>query len=228
MQLGKYLGVPVTGKSPRREDYQYIIDQVSSRLVAWKANHLSFAGRVTLAKSVIEAIPIYPMMTNRIPNACLEEIQKLQRRFIWGHTDDSRKYHAVSWNIITKPKCIGGLGMRRLDTMNQACLAKLGWKLYIGADELWCDVLRGKYDCRNFKGVSRASASSLWKNIVKLRPNLKQYCFWAIGNGTGVEAWHDAWIGVGLRVAELDINIPENLLHVKVSELVYRLVPNKK
>jgi hypothetical protein len=104
--------------------------------------------------------------------------------------------------------------------MNQACLAKLGWKLYIGADELWCDVLRGKYDCRNFKGVSRASASSLWKNIVKLRPNLKQYCFWAIGNGTGVEAWHDVWIDVGLRVAELDINIPENLLHVKVSELV--------
>jgi ABC-type transporter lipoprotein component MlaA len=49
MQLGKYLGVPVTGKAPRREDFQYIIDQVSSRLVAWKANHLSFAGRVTLA-----------------------------------------------------------------------------------------------------------------------------------------------------------------------------------
>jgi hypothetical protein len=27
MQLGKYMGVPVTGKAPRREDYQYIIDQ---------------------------------------------------------------------------------------------------------------------------------------------------------------------------------------------------------
>ncbi|KAK2423554.1 hypothetical protein QL285_034003 [Trifolium repens] len=90
-------------------------------------------------------------------------------------------------------------GMRRLDTMNQACLAKLGWKLYIRAVEVWCDVLRGKYDCRNFKeeGVSRASACSLWKNIVKLRPNLKQCCFWAIGNGTGVEAWHDAWIDNG-------------------------------
>jgi hypothetical protein len=159
---------------------------------------------------VIEAIPIYHMMTNRIPKACLEEIQKLQRRFILGDTDESRKYHAISWNIITKPKCMGGLGMRRLDTMNQACLAKLGWKLYTGAHELRSDVLRGKYDCRNFKeeGVSRASASSLWKNIVKPRPNLKQYCFWAIGNGTGVEAWHDAWIDVGLRVAEADINIP--------------------
>jgi ABC-type transporter lipoprotein component MlaA len=40
MKLGKYLGVPVTGKAPHREDYQYIIDQVSSKLVAWKANHL--------------------------------------------------------------------------------------------------------------------------------------------------------------------------------------------
>lgn len=57
--LGKYLGVPVTGKAPRKADYQYILDQVSSKLMAWKANQLSFAGRVTLAKSVIEAVPIY-------------------------------------------------------------------------------------------------------------------------------------------------------------------------
>ncbi|MCH81151.1 putative non-LTR retroelement reverse transcriptase, partial [Trifolium medium] len=222
LQLGKYLGVPITGKAPRREDYQYIIDQVSSRLVAWKANHLSFAGRVTLAKSVIEAIPIYPMMTNRIPKTCLEEIQKLQRKFIWGDTDERRKYHDVNWKIVTKPKCMGGLGLRRLETMNQACLAKVGWKLYTGADDMWCEVLRGKYNCHNFKdeGVSCASASSLWKNIIKLRPNLNNYCFWAIGNGADVEAWKDAWIDVGFRVADLDINIPGNLLHARVRDLV--------
>jgi hypothetical protein len=40
---------------------------------------------------------------------------------------------------------MGGLGLRTLETMNQACLAKLDRNLYIGADDLWCDVLRGKY-----------------------------------------------------------------------------------
>ncbi|MCH95158.1 putative ribonuclease H protein, partial [Trifolium medium] len=73
-------GVPLTGRAPipKKEDYRYIIDQISTKLMAWKAKHLSFAGRVTLAKSVIEAIPIYPMMTAMIPKACINEIQKLQ------------------------------------------------------------------------------------------------------------------------------------------------------
>lgn len=74
--LGKYLGVPLNGIAPKRGDFQYIIDQVSNKLMAWKAKQLSFAGRVTLAKSVMEAIPIYPMMTNKIPKACLDDIHR--------------------------------------------------------------------------------------------------------------------------------------------------------
>jgi hypothetical protein len=85
----------------------------------------------------MEAIPIYPMMTNCIPKGCLEEIQRLQRNFIWGDTDDVRKYHAVGWEVVTTPKCYGGLGLRRLDEMNKACILKLGWKLKIGASVIY-------------------------------------------------------------------------------------------
>jgi hypothetical protein len=82
--LGKYLGVALIGRAPKIVDFQYIIDQISSKLTAWKTQHLSFAGRVTLAKSVIEAVPIYPMMTDKIPRGCLDDIQRLQRNCIWG------------------------------------------------------------------------------------------------------------------------------------------------
>jgi hypothetical protein len=139
--LGKYLGVPLIGGAPKREDFQYIIDQISIKLTAWKAQHLSFAGRVTLAKSVIEAIPIYPMMTNKIPKGCLDDIQRLQRNFIWGDTEEARKYHAVGWDVVTTPKWLGGLGLRKLENMNKACILKLGWKVYSGANDFWCQVL---------------------------------------------------------------------------------------
>jgi hypothetical protein len=56
--LWKYLGVPLTEKAPRRSDFQFVLDQVNRKLTAWKAKNLSFAGRVTLAKSVIEGIPM--------------------------------------------------------------------------------------------------------------------------------------------------------------------------
>jgi hypothetical protein len=136
--IGKYLGVPLTGKAPRKEDYSYIIEQISTKLMAWKANQLSFAGRVTLAKSVLQAIPIYPMMTAVIPKVCIEKIHQIQRKFIWGETENNKRYHAVRWNKVTLPKDSGGLGLRRLDTMNKACIGKLGWSLYSGASDFWC------------------------------------------------------------------------------------------
>jgi hypothetical protein len=86
-EFGNYLGVPLTGRATKRSDFQYILDQVTAKLSTWKAKQLSFAGRVTLAKSVKEAVPIYPMMSTKIPKSCLEDIQKMQRQFIWGDTD---------------------------------------------------------------------------------------------------------------------------------------------
>jgi hypothetical protein len=74
------------------------------------AEQLSLAGRITLAKSVIQAIPIYPMMFMPMPKSCLDEIEKIQRAFIWGDTGDKRKARMVGWETITKPKSSGGLG----------------------------------------------------------------------------------------------------------------------
>jgi hypothetical protein len=82
LKLGNYLGVPALGKAPRVQDFQYMVDKVKARLTGWKTKHLSLAGRITLAKSVIQAIPIYPMMTMPIPRTCLNEIEKIQRAFI--------------------------------------------------------------------------------------------------------------------------------------------------
>lgn len=75
--IGRYLGVPLLGKTPRQHDFHYLIDKGKDKLSGWKANHLSFAGRVTLSKSVIQAILIYTMMTTPIPQSCLNEIQRL-------------------------------------------------------------------------------------------------------------------------------------------------------
>lgn len=44
--LGKYLGVSLSEKSLKRSDYQYVMDQITSKLAVWKANQLSFADQV--------------------------------------------------------------------------------------------------------------------------------------------------------------------------------------
>lgn len=75
--LGKYLGVPLIGRAPKGSDYQYLLDKVKAKLTSWKAKNLSLAGRVTLAKSIIQVIPVFPMMTASIPRSVLQGIQKM-------------------------------------------------------------------------------------------------------------------------------------------------------
>jgi hypothetical protein len=210
------------GRAPRKKDFEYVIDQVNAKLMHWKANQLSFAGRVTLAKSVLEAIPIYPMMTNIIPKSCIDEIHRIQRRFIWGDTNQSRKYHAVGWDVVTRPKANGGLGLRKLDVMNKACILKLGRKIQSGALDFWCAVLKGKYNRGMDEGVvlARANDSHLWKSIVRLWPQLDTHSWWTIGDGKQIDLCHDAWIEEGFRLEDYITQIPDNLRTVKLVHIV--------
>jgi ribonuclease HI len=161
------------------------------------------------------------MMTTLIPKVCLDEIQRLQRRFIWGDTDDKRKFHAVKWRTVCMPKSRGGLGLRQLDTMNKACLLRWGWKLQLNGSDLWSSVLRGKY-WRHGGLFDRCKPtdSSLWKSIVRLAPNLDHYGFWIIRDGQTVSAWNHAWITPGMVIADLDLHIPSVLQNVTVAALV--------
>lgn len=82
--LGKYLGVPLLHKTPTRATYNFILEKSQRKLSAWKASTLSLAGRITLAKSVVAALPTYSMQTMLMPKGVCEKLDQLQRNFIWG------------------------------------------------------------------------------------------------------------------------------------------------
>lgn len=89
--LGKYLGVSLNEKRLKKHDYQYLIEQMYFKMEKLKTNSISFAGRITLAKIVLEAVPVYPMMTNFIPNYCIDEIHKMEVNFICGDTEEKHR-----------------------------------------------------------------------------------------------------------------------------------------
>lgn len=59
--LRKYLGVPLIHKRVSRHTFRYVIDKASQRLSTWKARNISMAGRTTLVRSVLQALPNYVM-----------------------------------------------------------------------------------------------------------------------------------------------------------------------
>lgn len=59
--LDKYLGFPIQKGRQKVRDFDFVIDMVKRRLASWKGKLLNKAGRVTLAKAVLNGIPVYPM-----------------------------------------------------------------------------------------------------------------------------------------------------------------------
>jgi hypothetical protein len=222
-RLGNYLGVPALGRTPRCQDFQYLIEKIKGRLAGWKAKQLSLAGRITLAKSVIQSIPVYPMMSMPIPKSCLNEIEKLQRSFIWGDGEDKRKTHMVGWDTMTKPKQCGGMGFRKLQAMNEACLMKMGWSLMVGENSLWGQVLLGKYGRESWnqgKVTTGIGDSALWKAIVKSWPNLEEHRVWSIRDGRQVSFWKDKWLDDGLRLIDYGNDVSDDIKDWKVQDVV--------
>lgn len=66
------------------------------------------------------------MMSMAIPKSILLEIEKVQRAFIWGDTQDKCRVHVIDWRTMSLPKVNGGAAMCNLRKTNTACLMKLG------------------------------------------------------------------------------------------------------
>ncbi|KAK4264615.1 hypothetical protein QN277_025768 [Acacia crassicarpa] len=203
-EIGRYLGFPLTRDRKSKEIFHYVIDRVKSKLSVWKANSLSMAGRITLAQSVLSTIPFYPMLVARLPTSVCLEVEHLQRNFIWGHDGDSRRFHSIGWDQITRPKEYGGLGLRRLCSVNKACNAKLAWKLVSGAKGLWAEILFHRYMVRDGESLLnyRPGDSKLWKFICDHSDLVDQGSKWQVQNGQVANFFHDCWIGNGIRLID--------------------------
>lgn len=195
-QLERYLGVP-PAQGRNKNSYNYIIEKVNSKLNGWKLNYLSFAGRQVLANAVLNTIPIYTMQTSLLPLGVIDNIEQKIRNFIWGGTDNKRGCNLVNWEIVTRRKEEGGLGVKRLRDMNLALITKLGWRYIKEPGLIWTEVLRDKYGKRNADRVNltcRDTDSKQWQAIVKAADTIKQGARMMVLSGKQTYFWIDKWL----------------------------------
>ena len=80
--LGKYLRVPLLHQRITKQTYGYIIESLHQKLVTWKSNQLSRTSRITLCKSVLATVPLYPMQSTLLLKLVCSEIEKVCCGFI--------------------------------------------------------------------------------------------------------------------------------------------------
>ncbi|MCH96047.1 ribonuclease H, partial [Trifolium medium] len=108
------------------------------------------------------------MVESLSPKTICEEVDKIQRGFVWGDSDQGRKTRLISWEVCCLPKNDGGLGIWQAQHMNEAFLMKMLWNLIKNPNDLWCKVLYNKYGRNNdlTAGISVQSYDSpLWKAL---------------------------------------------------------------
>ncbi|XP_062103443.1 uncharacterized protein LOC133814510 [Humulus lupulus] len=152
-----YLGVPLRPTKWRAIDCEIIIDKMRSRLSGWANCHLSYVGRVQLINSVLMGIRAYWMHIFLLPQKVVKAIDCLCRKFLWGEKNNRSKFHRVSWDLVCKPKCCGGLGFKDSASWNKLMLAKFIWAVSSKQDMLWVKWI----NCIYLKG------SSIWDYLLK-------------------------------------------------------------
>ncbi|KAK8680188.1 hypothetical protein V6N13_109140 [Hibiscus sabdariffa] len=131
--------------------------------------------------------------------------------------------HRVKWVEVCRPLAQGGLGLRRLQTQNEAFLMKLAFNLVSCKEALWVRFLRVKYKCIDYvpSVLQNQNCSRLWKGLSLVWSNVRQNLKWNIGDGGSVDFWFDAWVGeLDLLAGFLSPSISLALTHVTVASMV--------
>lgn len=84
-------GIPILHKRVTKDAFHFVIEKVEKRLSIWKAKNLSLAGTLTLAKSVVQALPTYVMQAVALPTSMCEAVDRRCRSFVWGDEEDKKK-----------------------------------------------------------------------------------------------------------------------------------------
>ncbi|KAJ0601850.1 putative RNA-directed DNA polymerase [Helianthus annuus] len=170
----KYLGLQVGANMNLARNWRPVVDTFKSRLSVWKANTLSYGGRLTLIKSVLNALPTYYFSLFRAPIQILKELERLRRDFLWGNTPEHKRATWVAWNDIMAPKEAGGVGIGSLKEVNFALLAKWWWRFKVDNKSIWKKVVWSiHHNNRSWSSVPvKMSMTGSWKQIVGIAKDL--------------------------------------------------------
>ena len=140
----KYLGFFLKPNGYKIQDWVWLLRRFEARIGGWGHKFLSIGGRFVLTKSVLESLPVYWLSLTWIPRSILKQIQSRMARFIWSGCKEKSSISLAKWSYLTKPKALGGWGLKDLANFGLALTAKNLWCcLFVPC--LWNRVVQAKY-----------------------------------------------------------------------------------
>ncbi|XP_022027924.1 uncharacterized protein LOC110929112 isoform X1 [Helianthus annuus] len=200
----KHLGLLVGANMNLVRNWKSVVEIFRNRLSIWKAKHLSYGGRITLLKSVLNSLPTYYFSLFKAPVQVLESLERIRRVFFWGGSEEKAKMNWVAWEKTIGPIEYGGLGFGSLKDANLAMLAKWWWRFKTEKTGLWRKVIWAiHHNSRSWSAIpAKVSIAGPWKQIVSIHDallkvgiDLKKAISISVANGSCTSFWLDSWVG---------------------------------
>jgi hypothetical protein len=156
----------------KKGDLQPLVDAIAAWLPPWCGRLLSKAGRVSLTKSTLSAIPIHTSIAVKVSLSIFQAVDKIRRSFIWSGSDSTNGGKCtVAWAKVTRPTNLGGLGATDLATLGYALW--LRWEWFARTDPERLDssfptkadhILKSMFDASTTVQVGNGARTYFWKD----------------------------------------------------------------
>eukprot|EP00253_Pinus_taeda_P029762 PITA_29762 len=140
----KYLGFWLKPDNYRKQDWNWLVAKIEAIISHWSYKWLSRAGRLTLIKSVLLAIPVYWVALTWVPKGILEKVRRICSRFLWAGSKEDSMLPWIAWEKVARPKEWGGWGIKDIKAFGSSLAAKSRWRI-INKENLWTKVVKQKY-----------------------------------------------------------------------------------
>ncbi|CAA7031264.1 unnamed protein product [Microthlaspi erraticum] len=221
----RYLGLPLSSKKLSFADCDPLLTLIQKKFDSWSNKLLSLAGRLSLISSVISGIVGFWTSAFILPKKVIKKINSLSSSFLWHGKTGISSGAKVSWKLVSFPKEEGGLGVKDIESWNNASVMKLLWMLFFRAGSIWVAWVRRRYiSSSSFWALNEKNYSFSWmfRKILKLRSTATQFLRIKLGNGDSTFFWGDPWTPFGHLHAFLGEEGPSRLgipLYATVSEV---------
>ncbi|KAJ0570205.1 putative RNA-directed DNA polymerase [Helianthus annuus] len=198
----KYLGLYVGANMNLCRNWEPVVEMFRKRLSLWKAETISFGGKLTLVKSVLNALPTYFFSLYKAPRKIIDRLESIRRDFLWGGTTEHAKMCWVKWKKVMTPMDMGGLGLGSLREANTAMLLKWWWRFKVDQEGLWRKIIWSIHSgSRTWNFIpAKVSLAGPWKQVAKTVDELEGLDIEAHslirvvpGIGKTVTFWTDYW-----------------------------------